>query len=160
MIFVTLGSQKFQFNRLLQKLDDLIEDGTIRDPVFAQTGGSDYIPKFYTYERFLDLETYQEVMAECSLVITHGGTGAIISAVKKGKKVIAAPRLAKYGEAVDDHQIQLLTQFEEMNIIKACFDLEKLGMEIRAVPEKVFSPYQSNTKAIIESIAAYIERNK
>ena len=29
MIFVTLGSQKFQFDRLLQKLDELVERGVI-----------------------------------------------------------------------------------------------------------------------------------
>ena len=44
-IFVTLGSQKFQFNRLLQALDDLMEQQTGSDSVFAQTGYSDYQPK-------------------------------------------------------------------------------------------------------------------
>jgi len=34
--------------------------------------------------------------------------GAIIGAIKKGKKVIAVPRLAKCGEHVDDHQVQLV----------------------------------------------------
>ena len=42
MIFVTTGSQKFQFNRLLQKIDLLIEEGMIREEVFAQIGVSDY----------------------------------------------------------------------------------------------------------------------
>ena len=36
MIFITLGSQKFQFNRLLKKVDDLIESGVIKEEVFAQ----------------------------------------------------------------------------------------------------------------------------
>ena len=42
MIFITLGSQKFQFNRLLKAVDDLIEHKKIQDEVFAQTGYSDY----------------------------------------------------------------------------------------------------------------------
>ena len=45
MIFVTLGSQKFQFNRLLRKIDDLVEEGVITEEVFAQTGASDYLPR-------------------------------------------------------------------------------------------------------------------
>ena len=44
MIFVTTGSQKFQFNRLLQKIDLLIEEGMISVVVFAQIGVSDYQP--------------------------------------------------------------------------------------------------------------------
>ena len=31
MIFVTVGSQKFQFNRLLKKIDELIENKVINE---------------------------------------------------------------------------------------------------------------------------------
>ena len=89
MIFVTTGSQKFQFNRLLQKIDLLIEEGMIREEVFAQIGVSDYQPKHYEYCRFLDREGFTGKLRECRMVITHGGTGVIIGAVKQGKKVIA-----------------------------------------------------------------------
>ena len=104
MIFVTLGSQKFQFNRLLQAIDRIIESGELKGEVFAQTGHSDYVPRHYTYRDFLDREAFANEMSRCDLVITHGGTGAIIGAIKSGKKVIAVPRMAKYGEHVDDHQ--------------------------------------------------------
>lgn len=36
MIYVAVGTQKFQFNRLLRNVDDLIESGVISEPVFAQ----------------------------------------------------------------------------------------------------------------------------
>ena len=55
MIFITLGSQKFQFDRLLKEVDRLIADGVIQEKVFAQIGASEYLPQNYTYERFLDL---------------------------------------------------------------------------------------------------------
>ena len=86
MIFVTTGSQRFQFNRLLQKIDLLIEEGMIREEVFAQIGVSDYQPKHYEYCRFLDREGFTGKLRECQMVITHGGTGVIIGAVKQGKK--------------------------------------------------------------------------
>ena len=53
MIFVTLGSQKFQFNRILMEIDQLIEDKYLTENVFAQTGYSDYEPKHYKYKNFL-----------------------------------------------------------------------------------------------------------
>lgn len=87
MIFITLGSQKFQFNRLLKAVDELVAAGKIKDEVFAQIGYSDYKPMNYKYEQFLDREKFSQVMDKAEIVITHGGTGAIIGAVKKGKKV-------------------------------------------------------------------------
>lgn len=51
MIFITLGSQKFQFNRILIAVDELINQGIVRGPVFAQIGASDYQPQNYSYKR-------------------------------------------------------------------------------------------------------------
>ena len=157
MIFVTLGSQKFQFDRLLKKIDELIDAGVITDKVMAQIGASTYIPHGFEYVDFMDREKFAETMDECSVVITHGGTGVIIGAVKKGKKVIAVPRLAKFGEHVDDHQLQLLQQFDELNIICACYDTEELGNMYADLDNKEFRPYVSNTHVIIESIEEYLQ---
>lgn len=156
MIFVTLGSQKFQFNRLLQKLDKLVESGTITEDVFAQIGYSDYNPQNYQYKEFLDRDEFSAKMRLCKLVITHGGTGAIIGAVKQGKPVIAVPRLAKYGEHVDDHQIQIVKQFKEMNIICSCYDSEQLEACIKEIENFHGTAYSSNTKNIIKSIEDYL----
>lgn len=157
MIFVTLGSQKFQFDRLLKRVDDLIEEGIIKEEVFAQIGASTYIPKHYEYVNFLDREKFAEIMDSCNTVITHGGTGVIIGAVKKGKKVIAVPRLAQFGEHVDDHQLQLLHQFDELGIICACYDLEQLGESYNTAQNTQYRTYESNTAVIIQSIEEYLE---
>ena len=157
MIFITLGSQKFQFNRLLQAVDELIEKGVIDDEVFAQVGYSDYEPKHFEYKQFLDREEFAAQEGKCDILITHGGTGAIIGAVKKGKKVIAVPRLAKYGEHVDDHQIQLIEQFKGQNLICGLDDATELEEGLKFVKEHAFDAYKSNTKTIIESIERFIE---
>lgn len=152
MIFITLGSQKFQFNRLLKAVDEL----NIDEEIFAQTGYSDYAPVHYKYKSFLDRDEFAEIMSKADIVITHGGTGAIISAVKMGKKVIAVPRLAKYGEHVDDHQIQLVNQFKELNLIYACEDMD-LNRALDIVKKTEYKKYESNTQTIIDSIERYIE---
>ncbi len=156
MIFVTTGSQKFQFNRLLQKIDLLIEEEDIKEEVFAQIGESDYLPRHYEYCRFLDRESFAGKLRECRMVITHGGTGVIIGAVKQGKKVIAVPRLARYGEHVDDHQVQLLQEFDGMNLICACYDSEQLGECIRDTNDRNFAGYRSNTRRILTDIEDFL----
>lgn len=156
MIFVTLGSQKFQFNRLLKEIDALVEEKVITDKVFAQTGYSDYQPINYQYKNFLNHDEYAEMEGKADIVITHGGTGAIIGAVKKGKKVIAVPRMAKYGEHVDDHQIQLIEQFQEMELIYSCKDVRELKSAIKEIRGKKYNEYQSNTTVIIDSIEKFL----
>lgn len=156
MIFVTLGSQKFPFNRLLKKIDELIDEGVITDKVFAQTGASDYRPKNYEYKDFLDRDEFAAMMSTCNIVITHGGTGAIIGAVKKGKKVIAVPRLAKYGEHVDDHQLQIIEQFREQNLICGLSDCQELDMAIKDVEAHDFNKYHSNTQAYVKELDSFI----
>lgn len=156
MIFITVGSQKFQFNRLLEAVDRQIEDGTINEEVFAQIGVSDYRPRHYSYKDFLDREAFAQAVSAADIIITHGGTGAIIGAVKKNKKVIAVPRLAKYGEHVDDHQLQLIEQFKELNLIYRCDDCDQIGEAVRAVRNLQFNSYESNTDRIIADIDAFI----
>lgn len=157
MIFITLGSQKFQFNRLLKAVDELIENGVIDDEVFAQVGYSDYEPRNFEYKQFLDREEFAAQEGKCDILITHGGTGAIIGAVKNGKKVIAVPRLAKYGEHVDDHQLQLIAQFKGQNLICGLDDVSELEEGLKYVRKHKFDEYKSNTKTIIESIEKFIE---
>ena len=159
-IFITLGSQKFQFNRLLKAVDELCEKGTIEaEDVFAQIGYSDYLPKNFNYKKFLDRDEFSREMEKADIVITHGGTGAIIGAVKKGKKVIAVPRLAKYGEHVDDHQLQLIKQFDDLNLISPCHDTNKLEIALDIVRRTKYNDYKSNTRNIISSIEDYIKGN-
>ena len=98
MIFITLGSQMFQFNRLLKAIDQQIGEGKITDEIFAQTGYSDYTPVNYKYKHFLDRPEFEKMLEKAEIIITHGGTGAIVGALKKNKKVIAVARLAKYVE--------------------------------------------------------------
>ena len=157
MIFVTLGSQKFQFNRLLKEIDILVKEKIIKDDVFAQIGYSDYLPQNYQYKKFLNRDEFAEMEGKADVVITHGGTGAIIEAVKKGKKVIAFPRLAMYGEHVDDHQIQLIEQFNEMKLIYSCNDVQELKTAIEEVRTKKYDDYHSNTAVIINSIENFLD---
>lgn len=157
MIFVTLGSQKFQFNRLLRKIDNLIIEGKIDEEVFAQIGYSDYEPQNFQCKKFIDREKFAECMEAANIVITHGGTGAIIGALKANKKVVAVPRLAKYGEHVDDHQLQVVEQFEAFNFIYSCNNLDELDYVIKNIQNKEFCRYVSSTNKIINSIEQYID---
>lgn len=156
MIFVTVGSQKFPFNRLIEKVDQMAGEGVIREEVLIQTGTSDYIPRHCRHRDFYDREEFKTMIDTCSVLITHGGVGTVIDAVKRGKKVVAVPRLARYGEHVDNHQLQLLEQFHRMNLIEGCGDVEKLPGALRKAKIRTYAPYPSNTQRFVASVGRYI----
>ena len=158
MIFITVGSQKFQFNRLLKEIDRLIENKVITTDVFAQIGVSDYKPKNYSYKDFITQDEFKNYINKCEFVITHAGTGAIITALKNNKKVIAIPRLSKYDEHVDDHQIQLIDEFKELSLIEPVYEIKELENAIKNINNKNFSKYKSNTDKIIKDIEKYINQ--
>lgn len=156
MIFVILGTQKFQLNRLLKELDILIEKRMIDEEVFAQIGHSDYCPKNYEYVDFLDKDTFEKKVEQSSLVITHSGVGSIISAVRFKRPVIVYPRLCKYKEHVDDHQLEIAQTFEKKNIVMVCKnDLYSL---IHDAKMHKFDEYVSSTDSIVKLIEDFLEK--
>lgn len=158
MIFVTVGSQKFQFDRLLIAVDNLVAGGAVEGGAFAQTGACSYVPVHMHHEAFLDRGAFGAHMNACDVVVTHGGTGAIIGAVKRGKKVIAVPRLAKYGEHVDDHQVEIVRQFADMGLIEPCMDPANLSVAYALAISKDYLPYRSNTERFCADLSEYIDR--
>lgn len=156
MIFITVGSQKFPFDRLLEKTDALVADGTIREPVFAQTGSSAYRPQHYEWSAFLGHDEFMEKEKSADLVLTHGGTGSIVSALKLGCKVVAVPRRQKYGEHVNDHQIQIVRAFAEAGYLEPCYDLADLGSCLARAREKTYQPYRSNNSTFVGDLDSYL----
>lgn len=157
MIFIILGSQKFQFNRLLIEVDFLIEKGYIKEKVIAQTGYSDYKPINYEYKDFMDKDEFLSKIDESSIIITHGGTGSIINSLIKEKNVIAVPRDCKYNEHVDNHQYEIVRQFEKAGYIIGVYDVDEIKYGLQNIKNFVAKKYISNTQTIINFIESFIE---
>ena len=102
MVFVVLGTQKNQFTRMLEMVDDLVKAGAVNEPVIAQIGYTEYETKNFQCFRMVDEADFQKYISEASVVISHSGSGALFSAIKQGKKIIAVARLKEYGEMIDE----------------------------------------------------------
>lgn len=161
MILVTLGTQDKAFVRLLQNIDNEIKKGNIKEKVVVQAGYS--ITKYQSdnMEMFdlIDREEFNKLVDECSLLITHGGVGSILTGLQKNKKVIAMPRLAKYKEHINDHQVQIVNEFSKKGYILAYNENDKLSDILEKA--KKFKPekYVSNTDNLIKIIKDFIDNN-
>lgn len=157
MIFVCTGTQIFQFDRLTKKLDELVADGTISDKIFAQIGAAEYLPKNYEYKKFINKDEFAEYQRQADIVISHGGTGALVGASKLGKNIIAVPRLAKYNEHVDDHQLQVVHVLEKEGYVRAVYDIEDLGRVVKEALENPITKVYKRESNIIPIIETYID---
>ena len=159
MILVTLGTQDKNFSRLLDAVQKQIDNGNIKDEVIVQAGCTKYQSKDMKIFDLLDQEEFKRLISECDLLITHGGVGSILTGLKNNKKVIAAARLSKYKEHMNDHQLQIIEKFSKSGYILELKDFDKLGEVIEK--SKKFKPkkYQSNTENMIKLIENYIDNN-
>jgi len=157
MIFISLGTQKFEFNRLLEYVDKLIESEFLKEEVFAQVGCTSYKPINYQYIPFLSQKEFEEKINNCSLFITHGGVGSILTGLNKNKKIIAIPRKHEFKEHVDNHQEEICNKFNELGYILTADSLEDLIIAIEKSHDFI-SNYQDVTSEnkIVSNIKNYI----
>lgn len=153
MILVTLGTQKQSFNRLL----DMIEKSNINDKIIVQAGYTKYKSKKMKILDFVNYQEMDKLIKQADLIITHGGTGSIVTAIKQGKKVIACPRLKKYGEHVDDHQKQIVDIFSEVGYILKLDENDNLDELVQKIQTKKMIPFKSNTTNFINNLKKEIE---
>lgn len=157
MIFVTLGTQDKPFNRLLEAVQREIDNGNIKTKVVVQAGFTKFKSKKMEILDLIPMEEFDRLLDECELLITHGGVGSIIGGLKKDKKIIAVPRLAEYDEHVNDHQKQIIDNFDQAGYIIGLNDLNKLDEALEKSKEFNPNKYKSNTENMIKLIERIID---
>ena len=157
MIFVTLGTQDKGFPRLLEAIDKQIEKGNIKEKVIVQAGLTEYESDNMEIFDLVPQKDFDKYVDEASLIITHGGAGSILTAVKKGKKVIAAARLSKFKEHNNDHQLQIVKEFSKKGYILELDNFDELDKVLKKAKEFKPKKYVSNTKNIEKLVTKYIE---
>lgn len=159
MILITLGTQDKQFTRLLDMVQEQINKGNIQDKIIVQAGYTKYESKDMEIFDLIDRDKFTDLISKCDLLITHGGVGSIITGLQHDKKIIVAPRLAKYNEHMNNHQLQIVNNFSIKGYILPLYENDDLNKVLEQV--KNFKPkkYKSNTKNIIKLIENYIDNN-
>lgn len=159
MILITLGTQDKQFTRLLDMVQKEIDKGNIKDRVVVQAGHTKYDSKDMEIFDLIDREKFSELISKCDILITHGGVGSIINGLQNNKKVIVVPRLAKYDEHMNDHQIQITDNFSKEGYILPLYENDNLGDVLEKVKNFTPKKFKSNTEHMIKIISDYIDKN-
>ena len=138
MIFVTVGTHEQPFNRLIKAVDELKRDGIITEDVIMQTGFSTYEPKYCKWSKLIPYQDMVKNVENAHIVITHGGPASFIMPLQIGKTPIVVPRQYKFGEHVNDHQVEFARNVaERMGTIIPVEDISTLGDVIKNYDEIV-----------------------
>lgn len=113
-IVVSLGTHDFGFERLIGRLQRLVEP---RDEVLWQLGST--VPPDALKGRVVARVPEEELsaaIAEADVVVGHAGTGLTLTALRAGKVPVLVPRRRARGEHTDDHQCELAAELARRSL--------------------------------------------
>lgn len=131
MIFVTVGTLHYPFERLMRSVRELPPE-----EVVVQHGSAVPPPGVAKAVAFMEFDELKETIENAEVVITHGGCGTIAVATRAGHTPVVLPRLKRYGEHIDDHQLELVGALAEEGKVIAISDAQSLQEVVRTVPRR------------------------
>ena len=140
MLFLTIGTL-FGFDRLVKAVDLAIAQGQIQEEVFAQIGPGEYRPKHMKHTEVLAKDNFEVVISRSTGLISHAGIGSINAALKYHKPMVVLPRLKRFGEHVNDHQLYTARKFESLGCILVAYEESQLPKKC-----ELLSTYIPNTR--------------
>ncbi|MBA7651210.1 hypothetical protein ES703_59027 [subsurface metagenome] len=155
MIFLTVGTQ-FPFDRLVKCVDDAVSQNGFKEEIFAQIGESSYRPRNFEGVSSLEKRLFDKRIREASGIISHAGIGTIMMALDNRKPLLVMPRLRKYGEVVNDHQVAIARKFEELGHILVAYDTKDLLQKMKQLRTFVPRKRKAQPHAVAERIARFL----
>ena len=150
---MTVGSHYQGFERLVKKMDEIA--GRIDEEVVMQIGHTDYEPVNAKFFDFLEsFEEIERLNREARVVVSHAGAGSILTALEQRVPVIVVPRLKKFNEHMDDHQLEIAEAMSESSNVKVIYNINDLENILRRQYEKTGS--RINQNALVNRVGKYI----
>jgi UDP-N-acetylglucosamine transferase subunit ALG13 len=153
MIFVTVGTNEARFDRLLRAVAELPHD----EQFVVQHGHSSPLgPRHAELVDFLSFEAMVETIRRARVVVTHSGVGSVMVSLANAKRPIVVPRRKSFGEAVDDHQLQLGRRFAEVGLVTLVEEPAALGEALTREHEAASVVPSSSSLAV--DLGSFLER--
>jgi UDP-N-acetylglucosamine transferase subunit ALG13 len=133
VILVTVGTHHQPFTRLIRALRSLPSDELVvqygHSPPPAWGSARQAVP-------FLAYDQLAALMDAADVVVTHAGVGSVLTALRMGHTPIVVPRLERFDEHVDDHQVELTQSLEETGRVIAVWETDELASTVASVPAR------------------------
>ena len=157
MILILLGTQEKPFERILKAVSSEIKKGNIKEKVIAQVGCTKFVDDKIEMFDFISKDEIASLIDKARIIIAHGGVGIITECINKNKKVIVVPRLKKYKEHTNDHQLQITKEFAKKGYILPLYSTKNLYKVLCEVKKFKPNKYESNSENFKNSVKNYID---
>lgn len=118
LLFATVGAT-LKFDRLVELVAHARRSGLLDGyEVVIQTGEGGVRPEGIECHETLPFDRMRALLAEADIVVCHGGTGSLITALREGCRIIAVPRRFDRAEHYDDHQSEITGAFAERGLLE------------------------------------------
>ena len=157
VIFLTLGTFPLSFDRILVAIDELCGKGIIADELFGQIGHTKYTPRHFRFVNIMGKEEYDDVFNKAEAIISHAGIGSITMALERNKPLLVMPRLAKFKEVVNDHQVGTARKFEALGHVVVAYNIGELPEKIEKLKTFIPAPRDNQAGLVAARIKLFLE---
>ncbi|MGB3795948.1 MAG: glycosyltransferase [Alteraurantiacibacter sp.] len=158
LLFATVGAT-LPFPRLVDLVIEAKRSGRIKERVILQVGDQEgNLPEVEGMEivRSLPFDEVQKTLERARIVVCHGGTGSILTALRAGCAAIVIPRLYSLGEHYDDHQLEITESFEQRGLLRAAGNAEEFADALTWAEDFTPRPVTTDYAEMIEFLRGYI----
>ena len=124
LIFVVTGTQA-PFDRLLNIVNQWA-DRNNNCEIIAQTALSESNFNNMKCYDYIEPDIFDTIFNKADIIIGHAGMGIMIKALVNWKKLLVFPRLVKYNEHRNEHQLDTAIIFNKLNMINVAFSENEL----------------------------------
>lgn len=156
LLFATVGAT-LRFDRLVNLVAHARRNGLLDGyEVVVQTGeGAEPLPDIECHHT-LPFDRMKEILHDADIVVCHGGTGSLITALREGCRVIAVPRKFVLGEHYDDHQSEITGAFAGRGLLEVANTDEEFAAALAAVKGREPVCATTDPGALIDYLRKYI----
>ena len=155
MIYVTVGTMFLDFPRLIRKMDEIA--GKTGELVVIQTGLGTTFPKNCDHFDFRPREVVLALQSRARVIVCHAGIGSVMDALRARRPAIVVPRLKKFNEHMNDHQLDVAMAVQARGWGRMILDIDDLEQAC-ALPPPIPAKYSPATARLVSAVRDAIER--
>lgn len=130
LVFATVGNPTQPFDRFVRWMDEQVGARMKKSEVLIQVGTSKVRPTHCQWIDFIPMDGFVEMVGRAQVVVCHGGQGSILTCLQSGKRPIIIPRLQKFDEHINDHQLEIVEEFSKRKLIDAVYEERDLHPQV------------------------------
>ena len=153
MILVTVGMHTASFDRLVRAMDRIAAH--VDEKVLMQIGATTYQPQAARWFTFAPASQMEALCEQARVIVSHAGAGSILTALRHSRPLVVMPRLRRYGEMIDDHQIELAEALSRARVLLVAWEAAELKGKLAAASS--FTPRLPERSGLVRAVRLAVQ---